>query len=149
MFEDVLVVARARERERRRLRRELEERAEDEYMRRFGAGALRRGVTFGSGRSTRAPLVGRLVVVEPSGDSLHRHAQRFGSEGVSGVARAYGNPSLRPAPAGAPKRRRRTSAELREAVAGLHGRGVVPAAIADALNVSDRRVKDLLRELAA
>jgi DNA-binding NarL/FixJ family response regulator len=33
---------------------------------------------------------------------------------------------------------------LRTEVLELHGRGLVPAAIADLLNISDRRVKDFL-----
>ncbi len=48
-----------------------------------------------------------------------------------------------------PKRRRRTSEDLRREVAELRARGMVPAAIADTLNVADRRVQALLRELDA
>ena len=48
---------------------------------------------------------------------------------------------------GEPKRRRRTSEQLRREVAELRGRGMVPLAIADSLNVSDRRVSEILREL--
>lgn len=46
----------------------------------------------------------------------------------------------------APKRQRRSSAELREQVVGLRERGLVLAAIADTLNISDRRVRQLLRD---
>lgn len=45
----------------------------------------------------------------------------------------------------APKRQRRSSKELREQVLGLHDRGLVPAAIADTLNISERRVRAILR----
>jgi transcriptional regulator len=41
--------------------------------------------------------------------------------------------------------RRRTTECLRVKVLNLHERGVVPAAIADTLNVSDRRVKEIVR----
>lgn len=46
------------------------------------------------------------------------------------------------------KRHRRTSAELRDEVLALHERGLIPAAIADVLNLSDRRVKALLPKAA-
>lgn len=47
------------------------------------------------------------------------------------------------------KRQQRTSATLRQEVVDLRERGLVPSAIADALNVSDRRVASILRELRA
>jgi hypothetical protein len=40
------------------------------------------------------------------------------------------------------KRRRRTTPTLRAQVAALRRRGMVPSAIADTLNISDRRVAD-------
>ena len=43
-----------------------------------------------------------------------------------------------------PKRQRRTTDDLREQAMALRERGMVFAGIADALNVSDRRVKELL-----
>lgn len=46
------------------------------------------------------------------------------------------------------KRHRRSSAALRAEILELHERGLIPAAIADALNVSDRRVKALLPKAA-
>lgn len=48
-----------------------------------------------------------------------------------------------------PKRRRRTPEDLRRQVEELPARGIVGVAIADALNVADRRVQRLLRELEA
>ena len=43
-------------------------------------------------------------------------------------------------------RRRPTTDALRVQVLQLHERGVVTTAIADALNISDRRVRELLRD---
>ena len=53
------------------------------------------------------------------------------------------------APKGRPvaKRQRRTSVELRAQVLGLRDRGLVPTAIADALNISDRRCREILSRL--
>ena len=49
---------------------------------------------------------------------------------------------------GAPaKRRRRTSSTLAEQVSDLAARRMVVTAIADALNISDRRTKQILREI--
>ena len=45
--------------------------------------------------------------------------------------------------------RRRTTVPLRRQVAELRERGLVPTAIADVLNLSDRRVKSILREVKA
>jgi len=45
------------------------------------------------------------------------------------------------------KRHRRTSGTLAEQVADLAARGMVTTAIADALNISDRRTKQILRSV--
>jgi hypothetical protein len=45
-----------------------------------------------------------------------------------------------------PKRQRRTGATLRGQARSLRSRGMVIAAIGNHLNISDRRVKELLRE---
>jgi hypothetical protein len=85
----------------------------------------------------------------PTEDALRRHARRFGRECVSGVAEAYGYTALAAELAETSGgRTRATSETLRAQVLALHARGVLPAAIADTLNVSDRRVKTLLREAA-
>jgi hypothetical protein len=43
-------------------------------------------------------------------------------------------------------RRRPTTPTVREDVLTLHARGLLPAAIADVLNLADRRVKDIIRK---
>jgi hypothetical protein len=48
-------------------------------------------------------------------------------------------------PSAAASRQRRSTPALREQVVGLHERGLLPTVIADTLNVSDRRVRELLR----
>jgi hypothetical protein len=82
----------------------------------------------------------------PSRESLFRHADRFGSDGVAETASVYAIDMRVKRDAARPKRRRRTSASLRAEVLELRGRGVVPLAIASVLNVSDRRVREILRE---
>ena len=47
-----------------------------------------------------------------------------------------------------PYRRRRSSAQLKAEVIDLHKRGLVPLAISNQLNVSDRRIKAILAEAA-
>ena len=49
------------------------------------------------------------------------------------------------APASKAPKKRHTSESMKVKVLNLHSRGVVPAAIADTLNISDRRVSDILR----
>jgi hypothetical protein len=88
----------------------------------------------------------RLCEGAPSAERLLRHAERFGPELVKETAAELGV-SLRVKAGPRPKRRRRTSAELLAQVAELRSRGLLPAAIADALNVSDRRVRDVLAGL--
>ena len=48
-----------------------------------------------------------------------------------------------------PYRRRRSSAQLAAEVVDLHKRGLVPVAIANELNVSDRRTKAILAQAVA
>ena len=86
----------------------------------------------------------------PSAAALHRHAERFGPDGVGDVRDAY-DVKLRnvsAAPQSRAPRRRRTSESMKTKVLNLHERGVVPAAIADTLNITDRRVADILRAAA-
>lgn len=83
----------------------------------------------------------------PTSEALHRHAERFGSEFVKETAELFGI-DLRNVAARAKtdeKRTRRTTETLRAKVLNLHERGVVATAIADTLNVSDRRVVQILR----
>ena len=83
----------------------------------------------------------------PSPEALHRHAQRFGPAMVKETVAVFGVDlrNVVAAPKTTGKRTRRTTETLKAKVLNLHERGVIPAAIADQLNVSDRRVKEILR----
>ena len=83
----------------------------------------------------------------PSAEGLHKHAQRFSPDGVSEIRDAYQVTLLNmsPAPTSKAPRTRRTTESMKTKVLNLHERGVVPAAIADTLNISDRRVSAILR----
>ena len=94
-------------------------------------------------------------------EAFVRHAERFGSELVVETARTRltltelakleGELALlgrRNGGRPVETRQRRTSSELRRQVAALRERGLVPLAIADALNISDRRCRKLLADLA-
>ncbi len=120
-------------------------------------------ITYGYGyRTKRKPVPGRKIhevvhsadgifripTLPLTGDRLHRHAERFGPDTVKATAEMHGLDLRVKSQTGRPKRRRRTSEDLRREVAELRGRGMVPSAIADVLNVSDRRVSALLREMA-
>ena len=79
-------------------------------------------------------------------DAFRRHAGRYGTEGVKAVASVRGLDLNVRKVAELPKRRRRTTGDLIEEARRLHARGMVAGAIADVLNVSDRRVRELLAE---
>lgn len=83
-------------------------------------------------------------------ESLRRHAERFGPEGVREVALKSSTKMSRVAANGpnAPKRRRRTTQDLVEQVTELHTRGLAATAIADTLNLGDRRVREIITALA-
>ena len=83
----------------------------------------------------------------PTAEGLHKHADRFSPDGVAEITDAYRLTLLNvsAAPASKAKRARRTSETMKTKVLNLHERGVVPAAIADTLNISDRRVSEILR----
>lgn len=85
----------------------------------------------------------------PTAEQLHRHAERFGPELVKETAKELGVDLRLRKVEPKPKRQRRTGPSLREQVAELHGRGMMPAAIADVCNISDRRAAELIRELDA
>jgi hypothetical protein len=109
----------------------------------------------------------RCDVPSPALAQFLRHAEKFGAECV---LEAAGSPTAgelveleaelvllehRKGKKGKPAnrngrpartRQRRTTAELREHVVALRTRGMVPTAIADALNLSDRRVQAILAE---
>ena len=86
----------------------------------------------------------------PTLDELRRHAQRFGIDCVIETARDYltaaevAELELDMASANGGPRRRRTTTALREQVEALARRGLVRSAIADTLNISDRRVAAML-----
>jgi hypothetical protein len=102
---------------------------------------------------TKPPAVGSANArywqqfVAPTSEALHRHATRFGLEFVKATAEAFGIylRNVAAVPKSTEKKTRRTTETLRAKVLNLHERGVVPAAIADTLNVSDRRVAQILR----
>jgi hypothetical protein len=121
-------------------------------------------ITYGLGyRTKRKPVPGRKIheivhygdgrfripSLRLTGERFHRHAERFGPDMVKVTAEMHGIDLRVKTQTGRPKRRRRTSEELRREVAELRGRGMVPAAIADTLNVADRRVGAIFRELDA
>jgi len=83
----------------------------------------------------------------PSSEALHKHAARFGPEFVKETAGAFGVPlaGVAAAPKSKDKRQRRTTETVTAKVLNLHQRGVVAAAIADQLNISDRRVATILQ----
>ena len=111
------------------LRREATQlKAESEYWRLFNSGATYREVTYGYGIPTRGKPVGRVVSVTADAEKLRKHEARFADT--------------------AKKLRRRSTPNLKGQVLELHSRGVVPAAIADTLNVADRRVREIIRAAA-
>jgi len=119
--------------------------AEYSYLRTFSAGGFASEISYGNGRPTKAEH-GAVVTVAPTAEDFHRHAQLYGPELVKETAAAFGGKelSVTAAPKSTAKRQRRTTSSLREQILGLHRRGLVPAAIADTLSVSDRRVKEIL-----
>ena len=83
----------------------------------------------------------------PSAEGLHKHAERFSPDGVPEIRDAYQVTLLNvsAAPTSKAPKTRRTTESMKTKVLNLHERGVVPAAIADTLNISDRRVSEILR----
>ncbi|HEY2371391.1 MAG TPA: hypothetical protein VGH82_02475 [Gaiellaceae bacterium] len=89
----------------------------------------------------------RSPLAPPTAAQLFKHAEKFGPECVNETAAQYGVKLERLA-VEKPKRQRRSGPTVKAQVLELHGRGALPAAIADTLNLSDRRVKELLRDAA-
>lgn len=118
--------------------------AEADYWEAFASGSLYRQTTYGTGRPAKTKPLGRIVSSTPTAEQLRKHAERFGPEGVAEIAAAYGIDMSAKSIAPKPKRRRRTTPGIKAQVAELHARGMIPAAIADTLNLADRRVKELL-----
>jgi hypothetical protein len=109
---------------------------------------VRKGAHTPGGVATAEQRFWQTSFPTPSAEALRRHGDRYGVEGVAETAAAFGIDLRVKRDRARPKRQRRTSANLKAQVLQLHTRGMVPTAIADVLNVSDRRVKELLRELA-
>jgi hypothetical protein len=84
----------------------------------------------------------------PTAAQLLKHAAKFGPEMVNETAAQFGVKMPRLA-VETPKRQRRSGPTVNAQVLELHSRGSVPAAIADTLNLSDRRVRGILDAAAA
>jgi len=90
-------------------------------------------------------------------ENLLRHAKRYGLAGITEVAKAEGvNLSAKGGPdkditvrTKRLKRRRRTDASVRHDVLELRRRGRMEAAIADVVNISQRRVKEIIASAQA
>jgi hypothetical protein len=93
------------------------------------------------------------VVPWPMLDGLQTHAIKYGIEGVRQTASdldiSWSIRSTESARARSKLRDRRTTDELRREVFALHDRGMNPRPIADALNLSDRRIADILQRCAS
>jgi hypothetical protein len=79
--------------------------------------------------------------------ALEKHFKRFGPEGVEEIAMQAGVGLSKDITRKLPQRRR-TTVGLKQQVKDLKARGVIPAGIGNVLNISERRVKAILRELA-
>jgi hypothetical protein len=84
-------------------------------------------------------------------EQLRKHAARFGPEMVAETAVAAGidvrqRSKRQPAPA---RRQRRSSQQITQQVLELRGRGLVVSAIADSLNISDRRARQIIAATTA
>jgi DNA-binding NarL/FixJ family response regulator len=88
-----------------------------------------------------------LPLRQPTAEELARHIARYGNEGVAEVVRAYPleTMSLAAFKTDAPKGRRLTD-EVRRIVLHFHAKGSPATAIAATLNLSERRVKDIIRQ---
>ena len=87
------------------------------------SGQTYREVIYGYGFPTRCKPAGRVVSVVVDEKRLRRHEAKF---------------------ADAPKQRRRSTPNLKGQVLELHSRGVVATAIADQLNIADRRLNEII-----
>jgi hypothetical protein len=101
-------------------------------------------------------MINQSSTLRPAVAALIRHAEKFGPDCVVETARDYLAPPelavldlelarLNSTNRGPGRRRqRRTTVGLRDQVLALNGRGLAAAAIADTLNISDRRVANIL-----
>jgi hypothetical protein len=99
-------------------------------------------VTYGTGK--RALVSKALGEIHPV---RHTAGGEWGFEIPSLPLSTRQQAVLAAAKSGGGGYKRRTTVPLRHQVADLRQRGLVPTAIADVLNLSDRRVNQILREL--
>lgn len=106
-----------------------------------GTGSTWRRVTYGYGYPTvtRGEPVGPYRA--PTLEEIHRHVKRHGSECVAEVAAKYGHVL--------PGTQRAIKGDVAARVLELRAEGYVPSAIADALSIGERRVRQLLRRRTA
>lgn len=86
------------------------------------------------GRSDESVFWDVVGLGHPDPVALHKHAEKYGRDGMEpwGVGEKRTRSRVRP---------------LADDVAGLLDRGLVPNAIADALGISDRRVRSIIAKL--
>lgn len=82
----------------------------------------------------------------PARAELEKHAEKFGPGSVARVATVCDVDRVKVPEPKRPSRKRRTTAELRAEVLDLRAKRMVLTAIADTLNVSDARVRKIVRE---
>jgi hypothetical protein len=88
-----------------------------------------------------AELFGSELVVETAADDLTSSGLVVLETELALLARRNGKRNGKPAAT----RQRRTTPDLQRQVTALRALGMVPAAIADTLNISDRRCRELIR----
>jgi hypothetical protein len=119
-----------------------------QFRTRWRVELIARGDEF---EAAAAELLDRMTG-DVAGDALLRHARRFGVECVLGTARTHLSDrqrrdlelDLAGTSATRATRQRRTTDEVTEQVIALAERGLIEPAIADTLNISDRRVRAIL-----
>lgn len=120
-------------------------------------GDFAREVTYGYGLSTRSTVEGLVTRFDaPTVTELRTHATKFGSQGVGqfmpakpvteDLAAKSETADLQKLSRKRSKRRRNLEQEARALLARRPG--LMPLAVADTLNISDRRAKNLLERIA-
>lgn len=130
---------------------------EETYLEIFQRGGFAKQTTYGYGFPTKSKLEGLAMHVDKAtAAELRTHATKFGSQGIGqlmptrpateDLAAKSQAVELQELSRKRSKRRRNLDQEAR---ALLDRRpGLMPLAVADALNISDRRAKNLLERLA-
>jgi hypothetical protein len=113
---------------------------------------------IGAGSTGSAPVPRRGTVVHNADGSFHvvgysvtakaleKHARKFGPDGVEEIAVWEGLALPADVTRKLPQKRR-TTVGLKQQVADLRARGVLPSGIANVLNISERRARAILRDL--